>query len=569
MSLGLYVWLASVGCQSGVALFEDKTVNGVTPIEYTLLIEEPVYGQFYQDGPVPVTGMVSPPTAELTVQGASVSVDSEGYFTSAVMFQKDYAVIDVQVPEGQIRERIPVFAGNSPIDTWPGGMAGRLLPNGYDQLGAFLGAQIDSTGWLDTIGDQLPAVDNTTWGLTPVGVLYDPTEIAMSPARAGVAIDFTLNNVGLEYTFWWNDPITGTGSIPMLIQIEKIAIGATADPYLDNNGVLTFSLYDADLTMDNPEFIFDGTNATALEWILQQGSSWIIEPIAENILEQVLTQIGTLELGGPFEFETDLMGTTIGLGLDELYGDLDGLALELELAIGEGLATNASYVPIPMIDDAHPDAQLALVVHEAILDQIVQGQVLDLLSQDLDLSGFAGNIIGNIVGTLDGGDQAPSNAQGWCLALNPGNLGLVRMKEGIDPMAVLYLADMMIDIGVDTGAGCEDWLVMNVVGEVGIKVSDGSKIGFDFELGDGAVLYYGASGYDEMAVVDGFGRSLSSLIGLLGGAVSIDLADLAGGAGGLGLGDVSISILDTQKIYDFYDEWPEGLFSISINLWEE
>jgi hypothetical protein len=56
---------------------------------------------------------------------------------------------------------------------------------------------------------------------------------------------------------------------------------------------------------------------------------------------------------------------------------------------------------------------------------------------------------------------------------------------------------------------------------------------------------------------------------LLGGAVSIDLADLAGGAGGLGLGDVSISILDTQKIYDFYDEWPEGLFSISINLWEE
>ena len=115
------------------------------------------------------------------------------------------------------------------------------------------------------------------------------------------------------------------------------------------------------------------------------------------------------------------------------------------------------------------------------------------------------------------------------------------------------------------GGGCQDWLVMNVVGEVGIKVTDGSKIGFDFAIGEGAILYYGASGYDEEAVVEGFGRSLSSLIGLLGGAASIDLADLAGGA--TGLGDISISVLDSQKIYDFYDEWPEGLYSVSMNLW--
>ena len=152
------------------------------------------------------------------------------------------------------------------------------------------------------------------------------------------------------------------------------------------------------------------------------GSQWILEPIAENLLEQVLTQIGTLELGGPFEFETDLMGTRLGIGLDEIYGDLDGLALELELAVGESLSTNASYVPIPKIEDAHPDAQLALVVHEAILDNLVQDQVLGLLSQDLDLSGFAGNIIGNVVSTLDGGDQVPSNHLRWCLELNPENL---------------------------------------------------------------------------------------------------------------------------------------------------
>lgn len=559
-----------MGCKSGKALFEDKTVDGVNEpeIEYTLTIDEPQYGAFYQDGPVPVTGLVEPYTAMVYLQGNPIAVNDDGTFTSAVAFQKDYAVIDVTVPEGDLRERIPVFAGNDPIDTWPGGLAGRLLPNGMDALGAFLGAQIDATGWLDAIGDQLPTIDNGTWGLTPIGMLQDPTEIALTPARAGVGVDFMLNNVGLEYEVWWNDPNFGAGSLPIVIQIEQIGIGATADPILESDGTLTFSLYDADLTMQNPQFVFDGNNATVLEWILQNGSSWILEPIAENLLEQLLTQIGTLDLGGPLAFETDLMGETLSIGVDELYGDLDGLALEMSLAVGETLQTDGSYVPIPTIEDAHPDAQLALVLHEAILDELVLGQVLPLLNQDLDLSGFAGNIIGNVVGTLDGGDQIPSNATGWCLALKPGELALLRMQEGLDPLANLYLADMDINIGVDTGAGCSDWLVMNVVGEVGLKVSEGTKIGFDFAIGEGAILYYGASGYDEQAVVDGFGRSLSSLIGLLGGAASIDLADLAGAGGAGGFGDISISLLDSQKIYDFYDEWPEGLYSVSINLWE-
>ena len=565
-------WLIlGIGCKSGFALFEDKTVDGVAEevVEYTLNIDEPVYGQFYQEGPVPVSGTVEPYTASIFLQGTEIPVNEDGTFTSAVAFQKDYAVVDVTVPEGDLRERIPVFAGNDPSDTWPGGLAGRLLPNGMDALGRFLGAQIDATGWLDSIGDQLPAIDNGTWGFSPIGMLNDPTEIALTPARAGVGVDFMLNNVGLEYEFWWNDPTTGSGSIPIVIQVEQIGIGATADPILESDGTLTFSLYDADLTMENPQFIFDGNNAGILEWILQNGSQWILEPIAENLLEELLMQIGTLDLGGPLAFETDLMGSTLAVGLGELYGDLDGLALEMSLSVGDTLATDGSYVPIPTIEDAHPDAQLAIALHEAVLDELVLGQVLPLLNQDLDLSGFAGNIIGNIVGTLEGGEQIPTNATGWCLALQPGELALLRMKEGLSPMAQLYLADMDVTIGVDTGSGCSDWLVMNVVGEVGLKVTDGTKLGFDFELGEGAVLYYGASGYDEVAVVEGFGRSLSSLIGLLGGAASIDLADLAGGAtGGGAFGDISISVLDSQKIYDFYDEWPEGLFSVSLNLWE-
>ena len=68
------------------------------------------------------------------------------------------------------------------------------------------------------------------------------------------------------------------------------------------------------------------------------------------------------------------------------------------------------------------------------------------------------------------------------------------MKEGLDPMAKLYLADMDVNIGVDTGAGCSDWLVMNVVGEVGLKVSDGTKV--DLTLNWRRPILY-CCGYDD------------------------------------------------------------------------
>ena len=71
-------------------------------------------------------------------------------------------------------------------------------------------------------------------------------------------------------------------------------------------------------------------------------------------------------------------------------------------------------------------------------------------------------------------------------------------------------------------------------------------------------------------MVQGFGSYLSTLLSLFGGFAEFDLADILGGADlGLGLEDFSIEILDSQKIYDYYDEWPEGLFSLSINLWSQ
>ena len=110
----------SLACKAGQAKFEDELVGGESAqVEYSLQINEPQYGAFYQEGPVPVSGVVEPFTAEVYLQGSPVAVNEDGSFTSALAFQKDYAVVDVTVPEGDLRERIPVFAGNDPSDTWP------------------------------------------------------------------------------------------------------------------------------------------------------------------------------------------------------------------------------------------------------------------------------------------------------------------------------------------------------------------------------------------------------------------------------------------------------------------
>ena len=567
------MWLLGLlACQNGTAVLGigDLTIEGEDVIEYKLTVTEPQYGEFYQEGPIPVEGTVEPVVDMVFIEGYQVAVNDDGSFSTEVDFtgNKDYEIVEVLVPEGELRERIPVFSGNLPMDTWPGGMSGRILPAGLDALGRQLGELIDASGWIEQIEAQLPSVDEGNWGLTPVGVLQEPTVVALTPARSGVEIDFTLNNIGLEYELWWNNSTIGSGSSTIIIQIEQIGIGASADPILEE-GNLVLSLYESDITMDNPDFIFDGAQAPWLEDLIDGASDWLLEPIGENILNELMTQLGELEIPGPFAFETDLMGTEVGLELDELYGDMDGLALELEIAVGDSLESNQSYVPIPMIEDAAPDAQLALVMHEAILDQVLRDQVLGMLAQDLDLSGIAGNMIGNIVTMLPGGEDAPDDAEGWCLNINPGTASVVRMQEGVEPLAMLYLPDMVVNIGVDTGSGCQDWLIMSLAGEVGLKVENGAEIGIALDVGEGAVLYYGADDYDEDEVVEGFSRSLSSLINLLGGSFGLDINELfANMDTGMGLDNFSIAILDSQKIYDFYDEWPEGLYSVSINLWD-
>ena len=131
-----------------------------------------------------------------------------------------------------------------------------------------------------------------------------------------------------------------------------------------------FSLVEADLTMDDPDVQFGVLEGWLIEFLIGLGSDWILEPLSEGLLDVLLAELGTIEIGGPFAFETDLMGTTFGIALSDLYGDPEGLALGLEVQLGESSTADAWMIPVPGVDDA-PEAQVALGLHEGLLQQLL------------------------------------------------------------------------------------------------------------------------------------------------------------------------------------------------------
>ena len=89
----------------------------------------------------------------------------------------------------------------------------------------------------------------------------------------------------------------------------------------------------------------------------------------------------------------------------------------------------------------------------------------------MDLGGFAETLLAMLC--VFRWWRHPKQCSGMVSFSYPGDLAFE--NEGKSRQWQNCLADMDVNVGVDTGAGCSDWLVMNVVGEVGLKVSDGTK----------------------------------------------------------------------------------------------
>ncbi len=541
------------------------------PIDETLSLEltSPHYGEFLGDAEIQVEGKVYPDDALVHIEGVEVEQISHGAFRAALPVGHAYRIVDVEAWHGDQYERIrvPVFSGHDPADTWPDGATGRLLPLGLEALGAQLGAMIDSYGWAGMISDAMPSYEGGFVSFYSNGAQHEPTLVVLDAAEGGIDVGIALNDLvlGYEVVVDLYGYIYSTG---ISFSYGLIQITALATPWVDDDGLVWLALSETGIALDEPDAEFGELEGWVVEWILDLLNEYVSEPLGEWLLDWVLSEFGTFELGGPFAFEQDLMGTMLAAELYDIHGDEEGLALGLGVAIDEPLPESSPDIAVPGLALA-PEAQAVFGLHEGMLDLMLGESLLGMLDQGMDLGGFMGEMIGGIMENLPGGEDIPDN-DGWSFSIDPGDAYVVRMQEGIDPLAVLYLPDLQVDIETMHGSSTSSWLEASLAVELALVVSDdGTVIGMDLEVVEGAVLDYRAEpGWDEAEVVEGLGGFLESMLSLLGGMIEIDIAELLGGSAdplGFGIG-LEPRIVDSVILEDDQGEWIEGLYAVSLDL---
>ena len=560
--------LAGMGCHNDQGLAPAEVVS--------LSITSPTYGQFLGEGPIEVQGKVTPAVAYVKVEGEPVDVSADGTFTASLPFEKRYRVVDVEATAGNTytRARVPVFDGQDPVETWPGAITVRLTPAGLERLGEMMGETIDASGWDATVAASMPPLDLGGLALTPAGITHDPTVVKLLPAIEGLDAAVSLQNVVAHYDLtvdFFGTVYTDTVSIGF----GNVDIGAVALPELDADGMVSLTLTDPSIDFGEPIVELGSLDGWLLELVVGGISDYLVEPLGDLMLDAVLSSYGSIDLGGPYEFGTDLMGTPIEIALADVYGDPAGLAMGLGVGLGED-APQTIAIPAPVGRD-EADIHAAIGLHEGLLQSMLGSQIDDLLSQDIVLEGSLGELIGAGVRNLPGGETAPMS-DGWCLTLKPQPARVARLQDGIDPLAVLYLPDLEVDISTLQLGVCEPWLVASVATEVGIAVDeDGHTIGIDMNFAEGAILSYGAtSDWNEQEVVDGLLGFLQGAMGLMGGMLEFDIADFTGGMGSGESGDPLSGAFGEISPRIRYSEplvWPDGstsdgLYSVGLQLWE-
>ena len=566
-SASLLVLSALAGCNNDYVITPSRVADTLS-----LELTSPTYGEFMGSEAIVVAGVVSPPVATLMVEGQRVRPAKDGSFEVTLPVDHAYRIVDVEASlDGQVAEaRVPVFRGHDPVETWPGGITARLLPAGLTKLGEAVGLLIDGLGWADQVNAVLPGYSDSNVSFTPVGLLHDPTVVELESTNDGLDAIFTLNNLTLNYDI--EVPFIGLQET-FIIGYEQVAIGGMLIPELDEDGLVYLSLTDAVIDLGDPIFELGFLQGCLFDIVVGALNDWIVEPLGELLLDFVLDSVGSIELGGPFEFDLDLLGTPLQAKLAKLVTEVDGLGLELGMGIGEPAPSAPLDLAIPGLGAPYSSgAQATLAVHEGILQIVMADALLPYLSAGLDLGGSFGSIIGAGITQLPGGEQAPEG-DGWCLSLDPGTAYVARMQEGTELLGTIYLPDFVIDTGIQQGGVCNTWLKASLAVELGLKLEDGSKLGLDLQVPEGKVLEYGATVDDEDAVVAGLGDYLGGTLGLLAGSLlDIDLADLLsglGGEGGLSLGELEPKLVGSAPLLNEDGTWTEGLYAVSIKVWAD
>ncbi len=554
------------------ACSRDYTLVAVPGEPLILTVLSPSYGEYLglpaegESLTVEVTGTVSPADAQVLVNGVRATVDSAGAFSASLPwgYEADEAdrafVVDVRAydPDEATRQLIPVFDGNDPRETDPGAVNGLLTPSGLDALEPTVADMVDSFGIWDTLSASLPVIDTDYVDITPTGVSSTGTTADLAPAEDAVTLVLTFSDVVMTSDITLLD----TYSMSIEIGLGEVTLGANAIPGLSDDDMLTLALTDAQANIDDVSLTFGDYEVE--DWITQllvDPLAGLVADLGSSLATLLLDELGTIELGGPFAFSTDLLGTELSARLAEVNATTDGVALGVTISTdGDAAEDMPALTPLTAQTPAGLDYQLGFALHEGLFNTLIDATVADFLDFELQLEGEYADLLGAGIAALPGGSEIPDDSNGYCIAIHAGDARVVRLAEGAgEPLAQLWLPDMQVSFQTIQGSTCTDWLEASVLAAVDIDL-DGENLNLDLAVHKVVVLEYGAYTQDPSIDLDEVGTSLGTLVesfaGLALSQASFDLADLLGAFGDLGIAIepeiVSVEALGEEGRYGLY-----------------
>jgi len=535
--------LALVGC-SETSFFE------VPVQDPELQITSPTYGEFVGDR-ILVEGSVISPKVEVWLEGQRLPVEDDGTFSAELPIEKGWRNVDLTATIADIteQERIPVFRGQDPIETWPGGVGLRLTPRGLSALGDLLDATLGGIDLASMFGNILPDIDLGLFSLSSAGASHDPIAIDLEPTADGLELALNISN----FTFDFDLTIDLQGfpiDLGAQLIFDEIRLGLIVDPVVDEDGMISLDSREAVLDISEPRVEVPLLPVDFLGDILGSViglADGLLDPLADSL-------VGLLDipLGGPFDFNIDLLGDPLNLRLSNIFTTPVGVGAEIGVGIGEPAPMGQLNLPLPEQVSPRDTSHAVLHVHDQLLQPILQSDLLAILEQDIVLPGVLGGFIQVVIDQQPGSSAlAEEDITGWCLGLQPGPARLARFQPSLEGTVVIWMPDTELSLGYQVNGGnvCQPWMDSNVALEVELGLSDG--LALDLGLHDPLLLDYAGSGwadgtasYSDDEVLAPVSTLVTNLTGLLGGLGGLGgdggLGDLLGGLGGDlgGLGDL-------------------------------
>lgn len=497
------------------------------PLSLTIL--SPGYGEYVDAAAIELSGVVSPPSAQVLVDGETVPVAEDGSFAVSVPFagQRALAVhVEAIDPDEHLHEVVAAFDGVDPRLSDPGAITGLLTPSGLDAMEPRLAEAVDSLGWTDQILSALPAIESDWVDIVPVSVAADPTTADLAPGMNALDLAVTLNRVAITSNVGLLDSL----AFDVEVVVGTITVGAAATPAVDEDGMLTLTLSDAVVEVNDWDFTVSGFD---LDWV----GDYLIEPLTDLVLglgdlllDLLLDGLGTLELGGPFAFEADLLGTEVAARLVSVEPSLDGVGLGATVSTdGEAADVMPELAPLVATTPSGLDYQLGLGVHEGLLNTVIDASIGGLFDLDLTLTGEYADLLGGGIRALPGGSELPPETEGYCIGVHAGDARVLRFDAGQgQPLARVWMPDLRFSIQTQSGGICSPWLDASVFATLELNLS-GSEVSADLEVPSVIVLQYGAEDVDPAELGAALGQLIESMVGLFAGTLSFDLGDALGG----------------------------------------